>query len=169
MTEVQRKKFTDACFNGQMDVIESMLKDGFDVNYFRNGDTPLQRACTQTKPWVVDVVTKLITHGAVVDADTNEHCTGWTSLNFCLISQPFQRHVAQLLLDCSKLGVNHLDILCKTYLWYANTLEACKFLVDNGIEVNVVDKFGHTALDDKNVLEICSYLISVGAKEASEL
>lgn len=84
----------------------------------------------------------------------------------------FQEHVSQLLLDCSKLGVNRLDLKGKNYFHYTTTIAACKFLIDNGTDVNSVDFDGCTILDRRdleNEPRIYNYLISVGAKKASEL
>ena len=90
-------------------------------------------------------------------------------MDFCLFTNPFQQDVAQLLLDCSKLGINRLDSRGRNYFHYANTLEACKFLINNGTEINNVDNDGTTALDVEFNPEVYNYLISVGAKKASEL
>lgn len=182
MTEEQ-SKFNDACINGEMDIIDSMLEAGFDVNYCYNGVTPLQAACCQDSLggfYIIDVVTKLITNGADVNMNNN----GLDALSHCLSIIPFQRHVAQLLLDCSKLGVDRLDWCGKSYLFYAKTVEACKFLIDNGIKINNVDNFDKTVLDYyssagfdyyrvdfeySNIAEMSDYLISMGAKKYSEM
>jgi len=155
----------EACSEGQMDVIDSLLILGVDVNAPDNdGILPLQRACDGKGPWVIDVVTKLITHGADVDL---ENRFGDDTMCYAVSAEPFQSHVAQLVLDCSKKGVNRLDEDYANYLWCANTPEAAKFLVQNGIDVNNV-------CQESTYLDIClpsevEYLRSVGAKLYSEL
>lgn len=135
------------------------------------GIPPLRRACLSEKPWTsytLDVVTKLLTHGADVDLECDN---GWNALDAALCAVPFQPHVAQLILDCSKKGINRLDRDGYNYLWFTRSLASVKFLVENGIDVNhVVTNQGKdkTYLDFAYQDEI-DYLRSVGAKLYSEL
>ena len=172
--EELRERFMDACVDGEMDIIDSMLVDRFNVNFHYDhfGTTPLQQACSGTGPWVIDVVTKLIEHGADVDmVDINDE----TALDVCLCKVPFQEHVAQLLLDCSKLGVNRMFVNNNNYLFCANSVETIKFLVKNGIDINNVvtyDDKSSTKLDDlydSQRIDCIDYLISIGGKRYSEL
>lgn len=172
--EELRERFMVACIDGEMDVIDSMLADGFNVNFHYEclSETPLQYACSGTDPWVIDVVTKLIEHGADVDLmDITEE----TALDVCLCKVPFQEHVAQLLLDCSKLGINRMFVNNNNYLFYANSVETIKFLVKNGIDINnVVTLEGEssTKLDDlydSQRIDCIDYLISIGGKRYNEL
>lgn len=120
----------------------------------------------RVKPWAsytLDLVTKLLTHGAVVDLEDNE---GWSALNYVMSAEPFQPHVAQLVLDCSKKGINRIDENYYNYLWSTYTLESIKFLVENGIDINHVAN-DETYLDNvyrDNVDSVrIEYLRSVGA------
>lgn len=128
------KQLFDACYNGQMDVIDTLLEAGVDVNVPFRGMLPLQQACIREAPWVIDVVTKLLIHGADVDLD-NEY--GWNALDGILFSFSFQPHVAQLLLDCSKKGFTKLN---KDYIHYLHYRipEAIKFIHKNGFDTNCV-------------------------------
>jgi ankyrin repeat protein len=112
------------------------------------------------------VVTKLITHGADVDLENKD---GNNSIDYVLSANPFQPHVAQLMLDCSKKGINRLDADHTNYIWAANTLEAIKFLVKNGIDVNNVWTELESTCLDVAYPEEEDYLRSVGAKLYSEL
>lgn len=170
------EKLSIACCNGQMDIIDSSLKLGVNFNVMFNGELPLHLACRNTEAWTLDVVTKLLTNGADVDLE-DDH--GWNALDYALNTVPFQSHVAQLLLDCSKNGVNRLDPECYNYLWTSGSLEALKFLVENGIDVNYVNHEveNETYLDSLTALvyvrnpkvDEINYLRSVGAKLYSEL
>lgn len=126
------KQLFDACCDGQMDVIDSVLEAGVNVNASFRGMNLLQVACIREAPWVIDVVTKLLIHGADVDLD-NEY--GWNALDYVLFSFSFQPHVAQLLLDCSKKGFTKLN---KDYIDYLHRRipEAIKFLHKNGFDTN---------------------------------
>lgn len=161
---VAEEQLYDACFDGQMDVIDSLLELGVDVNALVEKELSLHIACMNTNPWAIDVVTKLITHGADVDLDDK---FGWNALNCALFTNPFQPHIAQLLLDCSKKGINRLNIDNRNYFRTTDSLESVKFLVENGINVNHV-RDDKTYLDVANDNEI-EYLRSVGAKLYSEL
>lgn len=164
-----KERLYEACKNGQMDVIDSLLEAGVDVNAFTEGKLPLHRACKHTEPWAVDVVTKLITRGADVDLEDEYR---WNALDHALNIVPFQPHIAQLLLDCSKKGINRLDSNYYDYLQLCASLDAIKFLVENGIDVNYVCD-NETYLDSTYRDNACSdrseYLRSVGAKLYSEL
>lgn len=163
----------EACSEGQMDVIDSLLKE-IDINTRSfDGELALHRACEQTEPWAIDVVTKLLAHGADVDLENILGCNG---LDYALNAVPFQPHIAQLLLDCSKKGINFISRKDYSYLWTAKSVDAFKFLVENGINLNHVRE-NETYLDiatnpeyvgEPRVDEI-NYLRSVGAKLYSEL
>jgi len=167
-------KLMDACETGEMDAIESILDNGINLNFHceMTQMSPLQWACRQTEPWVIDVVTKLIEHGADVDlTDENDE----TALDCCLHAVPFQEHVAQLLLDCSKLGVNRMFPNNSNYLYFAHSVDAIKFLVKNGIDINNVHHYedlSFTKLDDLHIYgkrDCIDYLVSIGGKRYSEL
>ena len=163
--EKQQCLFNEACENGDMDIIDSILAKGFDVNFSYNGVHPLE-AAMQSNSWTIDLLTKLIIHGANVDLD---NYLGWNAMDHCLYSTSFQPHIASLLLDCSKLGINRLDNQGRSYLWTAATVEACKFLIDNGIDINHDSNDNLTCLDIIEEPKITNYLRSQGAKIYAEL
>jgi len=70
-----------ACSHGQMDVIDSLLNSGVDVNVPNNDLFPLQHACKTQASCILDVVTKLVTHGADVDLENR--------LGLCVIGKLF--------------------------------------------------------------------------------
>lgn len=168
-----------ACLEGQMDVIDALLEQGIDVNVLFVGFAPLHRVCARAEPCALstklDVVTKLLNHGANVDLECS---VGWNALDCALFAQPFQPHVAELLLYRSKQGVNRVDDDNCNYLRMARSIKSIKFLVENGINVNHATD-GKTYLDlifedkeDENSEDIdekINYLRSVGAKLYSEL
>ena len=165
--------FVGACTTGEMDVIDRLIEEGIDINCEDNSFTGLSAACCESKPWVIDVVTKLITNGADVD---HENRCGWNALDRVLAIRIFNLEVASLLLDCSKLGINRIanNDNDSNYLSVANTFESYKFLIDNGINVNHVYNNDETILDrvvnsSQTDPEIRDYLIQHGAKEYHEL
>lgn len=169
--ELSQEEIKKAFQEGQMDIIDSLLQSEIDVNAPIIGTYALQWACLSGIPWAsytLDVVTKLITHEADVDLEDKD---GGNALDYALSSLPFQPHVAQLLLDCSKKGVNRFNPSGYNYLWATWGIESVKFLVENGIDINhVVTNRG----DNKTYLDFAhqdefDYLRSVGAKLYSEL
>lgn len=165
---VSQEQMIKAFRKGRMDVIDSLLQSGLDVNAPINRLPPLHRACLGETPYVLDVVTKLLAHGANVDLGDD---FGWNALSSTLSTDAFQPHVAQLILDCSKKGINRLDHENNNYLWVAWSIESIRFLVENGIDINHVTNNQEndvTYLDLAPLNEI-EYLRSVGAKLYSEL
>jgi len=172
--EKLKRRLVAACQDGEIDVIDSVLADGVDLNFHYDSKSPLQWACEVTEPWVIDVVTKLLEHGADVDLiDENDE----TALDRCLAQDPFQEHVAQLLLDCSKLGVNRMFPNNSNYLCFAHSVDAIKFLVKNGIDINNVYAHGEDPCTELDQLSdyyhsddpCVEYLVSIGAKKYEEL
>lgn len=169
-TEVSvEEQFYEACANGQMDVIDSLLEFGIDVNAPFKGMLPLHQACRSEEPWALDVVTKLLTRGVDVDL---EDVNGCNAIDHVLV-YPFRPHVAQLLLDCSKKGVNRLDSEGYNYLWSTgNHPQITMFLVENGIDINHVTE-DLSCLRYRTYLDYADedydYLRSIGAKLYSEL
>jgi len=153
-----------ACSEGQMDVIDTLLESGFDVNSRVRGTYPLHLACSGSSSWSIDLVTKLITHGADVDLEDSYE---WNALDCALDAVTFQPHIAQLLLDCSKKEINRLDSHGFGYFWTARSNEAIEFLVKNGIDVgqivNEQTDLGSTRPDQ------IAYLQSIKSKLYSKL
>lgn len=159
------RRFISACKHGEMDVIDRLIEQGIDVNCKHNDKTALRMACRNEEPYGIDVVTKLIVHGADVDY---EDCESYNALDQVLSQETFNSDLAYLLLDCSKLGINRLDKGGRNYLWSIKTIEACKFLVDNGININHVNNKFRTYVDGQ-VTNLIRYLIKQGAKKYDEL
>lgn len=180
------RRFFEACQNGEMDIIESIISTIIDINLVRELPpigrryTPLQ-AAINIHPWSVDVVTKLLLHQSSTKcqdmnssnvapcpscgADVDQDVDGWNALDLI----PFQEHIASLLLDCSKLGINRTDCHGQNYLWSASTLEATRFLVQNGNDVNCVSNDNQTPLGLFADDEIIVYLKQHGAKYYNKL
>lgn len=191
-----------ACSEGHVDIVDSLLESGVDLNTRIQGDYPLHRVCIGTEIYIpikpdpdapgnrdilqqracagvesifywdaFDVVAKLIAHGADVDLENYMYLN---ALACALDNSNFQPRVAQLVLDHSKHGVNRINGKLN-YLWDARNLEAVKFLVENGININHVANYGtdhctyldHCKQNDDN--RKFDYLRSVGAKLYSEL
>lgn len=169
------KTFVKACKHGEMDLIEWMLANGTNPNTTHYECTGLHKVCKHSEPWAVDVVTKLIRHGA--DVDIEYVC--WNALDYVLLTTPFQPHIASLLLYSSKLGINRIASDGANYLSACEILEMApfEFLVDNGIDVNHICADGQTILDSLEEtqpktamkIQIIEYLRQHGAKLASEL
>lgn len=49
-----------------------------------------------------------------------------------------------MLLYCSKFNVNHQFEMGWTYLYWCETTEAAQFLIDNGIDINILNDEGQT-------------------------
>jgi len=158
-------QFISACKNGEMDVIDRLIGQGINVNCKYKGTSALRTVCKSTEPWVIDVVTKLITHGA--DVDYEDPC-GFNALDEVLGQDLFNVDLAYLLLDCSKLGINRTDKNGRNYLWATETIESCKFLIDNGIDINHVDNRPETYIDGPECIRR-QYLIERGAKKYADL
>lgn len=133
--------FAYACRNGETDVIDSLI-DKVDVNKSPDDYTFLQVACeypSLEQPWAQDVVRRLLQAGADVDAD----CSGKNPLQRVLGWNSFDHSIASMLLYSSKLGIN-CQINGQSYLYSCRTVEAIKFLIDNGIDINSRDSNGRT-------------------------
>ena len=132
--------FLDACGNGDMDVIDSLINQ-VDINCVNMyGETGLMKVCYNKEPWVIDVVQKLLSYGADVDLDDY---LGTNALDI-YISNGFNKELACLLLCCSKLGINRIDDNGWSYLLSCSTKESVIFLVEHGIDINMVDHNGKT-------------------------
>ena len=75
----------------------------------------------------------------------------------------------------SKAAINKIDGLGRSYLWHCYTVEACRYLVESGININLLRQtdtftFGRETASDFlgkwsfDKPEICKYLTSVGGK-----
>jgi len=103
----------------------------------------------------------------------------------CLLSQShFKPKLVTLLLtedsNDETSSVNYIDEEQRTYLWFCKTVEACKFLINRGININHVRVYGHfneyreTVLDHLSkksfeMPEVVAYLISCQGKYSREL
>lgn len=175
--------FVQDCEFGNIDVIDSYLQnEDFDVNqpefccFSNRRTTGLIQACGSMFCYKVDVINRLLSRGADVDLQFGHVC----AIGVLLSQEPFDAGLTDLVMRGSRLGINKVNYQGQSYLWYCRTLEACRYLVESGIDVNLIsynDLFlsnGQTASDylskfsfDKP--EICNYLSSVKGKCYSQL
>ena len=121
---VDEKEFLDACEQGHMDVIDRLIGK-VDINCRYRGKSGLMLVCINDKPWVIDVVQKLLAHGIDVDLENSTY----NAIRCILGKTKFNKELAALLLYCSKLGVNKIDDNGYNYLWSCFTEESLSFLI----------------------------------------
>lgn len=164
--ESDEMEFLDACRHGRMDVIDRLI-DEVDINCQEpDGWSGLMLVCENNEPWVLDIVQKLLSHG--IDVDIEDDYCYYTALDCALGQREFNKELAALLLCCSKLGVNRLDVDGQNYLWGCRSKESLLFLIENGIDINHVDDSEETYLDTCNE-EHYDFLLAAGAKHYDEL
>lgn len=143
-----RARLFEACRGGEIDVIDQLLGhidprrvDEKSINLLAvTCCLPLLREYPCNKPWIRDVVQRLLQAGADVDFPND----GCRALQMVLMWPEFDITIASMLLYSSKLGVNVQDQDGRTYLHWCRTIEAVQFLIDNGIDINMPDNKGET-------------------------
>ena len=146
------KSFFRACGSCKIGKINSLIKK-VDVNALNpQGKTGLHLALSSRhhnwktsdvpacKEDIRRTVQILIQSGANVDTV----CKQLTPLDLVLGWEVFDADIAAMILSASKLGINRCDEDGLSYLYSAITAEAAKFLVDNGINVDMLDNSGVT-------------------------
>jgi hypothetical protein len=167
-----------------MDVIDSLLGK-VNINCVTQyNETGLILACEWYRPWVIDVVNKLLHHG--IDVDIKDDIWG-DALNYVLEDERFRPQLASLLMMCSKKSLNST----KTTRLYACTVRSYAFVVENGLDINRIieydeGKFGtyldkvqgdivyleENGYDDEDIKEYTDkhrVLRNLGAKYSHEL
>lgn len=163
-------RFLQACMNGEFDVIDELI-DKVDINCtLYNGETALILVCHKFVSWSVDVICKLLQYDIDVDHRSD---TDVCALQYVLRQNDFDPQIASLLLMASAKGINHTNKRGQSYLWCCNTLESYRFVVESGIDVNLVSQY-QTILDTYHMKfttnkAIRQYLIASGAKTKKQL
>jgi hypothetical protein len=126
------------------------------------GDTLLTFAILMTRH---DAVSSLISKGADPDLANN---LGYTPLNIAIEMVDYKS--ASIIIDIGDANVNFIDDLGRTYLMQAarvGSLPIMDLLINKGVDVNIADKGGVTALaiaykHKKDI--VAKYLLKYGAK-----
>jgi len=151
--------------DGEFDVIDELI-DKVDINCtLYNGETALILVCRKLHPWTIDVICKLLQHNIDVDHRSD---TDVCALQYVLMREDFDPQIASLILMASSKGINHTNKAGQSYLWCCNTLESYQFVVESGVDINLVSQY-QTILNTyhmkyKTDKAIRRYLIASGAK-----
>ena len=155
-----------ACANSHLECIRTLLELGSSANACgAHRRTPLLVAASSPK-CTADIIKVLVAHGAKIDAMDDDK----QSALHIAARAGASSAVLDIILDCasdssgkkkfvSKLSVNALDRWRRTALHWASVSghrNACKCLLDKGIDANIKDEFGETARDIAERRALCS-------------
>lgn len=134
------KDYLSACASGNITLlVEKVNPNCLDPD----GRGALHLVCRRPKMDTMRIIQILIEGGVDVDlVDSNN----LTALDYLLFWDHFDPQLASYVLDNSIGGINRQDPNGLSYLYSAKTVEAAKFLVERGIDINSVDKDGNTFL-----------------------
>lgn len=148
----------------QVELTESLIRGGADVNAPSNGGTPLILASRGQSLGLVDI---LLQRGAKVDGSVSN--SGHTALMTAMRSRHDCQPILELLLS-KKANVNAKDLhgssVLMTAILYCKGLAILELLVANGADVNAKNFYGHTALNEavqKNSSAYVEFLLEKGA------
>lgn len=136
----KKSRFIKACTEGETDVIDEIITQVHPDCISSDYRTLLSLACEKRQPWTRDVVQRLLEAGADVDVPIY----GCKPLQQVLSWPQFDVSIASMLLYSSKFGVNHQFEMGWTYLYWCETIEAAQFLIDNGLDINILNDEGQT-------------------------
>ena len=137
------KAYLRACASGKVSKINSLIKKVNPNCLDAHGRNALQLACQEPKADTKRIIEFLVQGGVDVDHVAHNNSSVLTQV---LHWDRFNLEITSYLFDNSKYGIDRQDPDGLSYLYSAKTVEAAKFLVDRGIDVNSVDKDGNTFL-----------------------
>ncbi|OFY18134.1 MAG: hypothetical protein A2W98_07475 [Bacteroidetes bacterium GWF2_33_38] len=155
---LNRKLISEILYTGDTEIIQTLIKDGAEINTLINGNTPLGVAAGKDR---IDVVNILLENGSNINkVDDNE----FTPLFIAISKNNYE--MCKFLIE-KGANIEFADTNGNTALMNASTmgnLKIVKLIIEKGANMSKKNNYGYTALtfaENNGNTELISYLKSL--------